>query len=58
MRNPSLKKISHNIGKFLLEFRQYELSSLSAGKVNELLTLHHLTTDEILRDYSEEPKFL
>lgn len=58
MRNPNLKKLAHNVDKFFLEFRQYDLSSVSDGKVNELLKLHHLTIDEILADYSEEPKFL
>lgn len=58
MRNPSLKKLSSNIEKFFLEFRQYDLASLSEGKVDELLKLHHLSIDEILEEYSEEPKFL
>jgi len=58
MRNSNLKKLSHNVEKFFLEFRQYDLASLSEGKINELLTLHHLSIDEILEEYSEEPKFL
>ncbi len=58
MRNPNLKRLSHNVGKLFLEFRQYDLASLSEDKVNEFLKLHHLTIDEILTEYSEEPKFL
>ena len=58
MRNPSLKKLSQNIAKFFLEFRQYDLASLSEGKVNELLVIHRLSIDDILKEYSEEPRVL
>ena len=58
MRNPSLKALSSNVEKFFLEFRQYDLASLSEGKVDQLLRSHQLSIDEILESYSEEPKFL
>jgi hypothetical protein len=58
MRNPSLKKLSQNVQKFFLEFRQYDLASLSEGKVNDLLTLHHLTIDNVVEEYVEDPKLL
>jgi len=58
MRNASLKKLSQNVGNLFREFRQYDLASLSEGKVGNLLKIHHLSIDEILQDYSEEPKFL
>jgi replicative superfamily II helicase len=56
MRSPYLKKLNQNVEKFFLEFRQYDLASISESKVNELLKLHHLLIDEIPGEYSEEPK--
>jgi hypothetical protein len=58
MRNANLKKRSRNVEKFFQEFRQYDLASLSEKKVSDLLGMHHLSIDEILQDYSEEPKNL
>jgi hypothetical protein len=58
MRNANLKKLSQNVENFFREFRQYDLASLSEEKVSELLKIHQLTIDEILSEYSEQPKFL
>jgi hypothetical protein len=56
MRNSNLKKLSQNVENFFREFRQYDLASLSEGKVDEFLKMHRLSIDDILQEYSEEPK--
>lgn len=43
---------------FFLEFKQYDLVSLSEKKVSDLLGMHHLSIDDILQEYSGEPKNL
>lgn len=58
VRNASLKKLSQNVENFFREFRQYDLASLSEEKVSKLLKMHHLAIDNILNEYSEEPKLL
>ena len=58
VRNASLKKLSRNVEKSFLEFKQYDLVSLSEKKVSDLLEMHYLSIDDILQEYSEEPKNL
>ncbi len=58
LRNSNLKKLSKNVENFFLEFKQYDLASLSEKKVSELLNMHHLSIDNILQEYSEVPKNL
>lgn len=58
VRNANLKKLARNVEKFFLEFRQYDLASISEKKVSELLAMHHLKIDDVLQEYSEEPKQL
>lgn len=58
MRNPNLKKLSKNVESFFREFKQYDFGSLTEQKVSDLLNMHHLSIDNILEEYSEEPKNL
>jgi replicative superfamily II helicase len=58
MRNASLKRLHKNVENFFREFKQYDLASLSEQRINELLTVHQLSIDHILEDYSEDPKNL
>jgi hypothetical protein len=58
VRNENLKRLSKNVENFYHEFKTYDLSNLSETKVDELLKVHHLTIDEIVDGYSEEPKQL
>jgi hypothetical protein len=58
VRNANLKKLVRNVEKFFMEFKQYDLASISEKKVGELLVMHQLTIDDVLQEYSEEPKQL
>ena len=58
MRNANLKQLSANVDAFYREFAKYDFASLSEAKTEEWLNIHHLSVDEILSKYSEEPKQL
>jgi replicative superfamily II helicase len=58
MRNANLKNFSHTVESFYRELKSYDLKSISEAKISELLSAHHLSIDEILRAYFENPKNL
>lgn len=49
IRDNNLRKLSNNVKSFLTEFKQMDLQDLSETKIQELLVLHKLTADDILR---------
>lgn len=53
MRKKELNKLIANVRAFFSEFRSLKLSDLSDEKVNQLLTLHQLTIDNIKADYQK-----
>lgn len=56
MREGNLNRFTSNINKFFMEFKNLDLKDIPEKKVQEYLTLHHLTVDDILSLYSEPPK--
>lgn len=56
MRENNLRKLTTNVCNFFMEFKNLDLKDLSSAKIQELLTLHKLQTQEILSVYSELPK--
>jgi len=55
MREASLKKFIKNINSFFMEFKELDLDDLSNKTIHKFLNFHHLSVDEILTLYSEDP---
>lgn len=56
MRESKLKKLTENVSKFFLEFKNKDLKDLSDQKIQELINAHKLTVNDLLTLYSEEPR--
>jgi len=53
------QEIGPKCGRILpRNLNNYDLVSISEKKVSELLGMHQLTIDDVLQEYSEEPKQL
>lgn len=57
MREGNLKKLTSNVEKFFMEFKTLDLKDLPPTKLHELLSLHKLQVEDLLKSYSEVPKF-
>lgn len=55
LRKKGLNKIKNNFSKFFMEFSTYDLAMITESQVDKYLTLHQLTTEEILNNYTEQP---
>lgn len=49
-----LDKFKYNLDSFLMEFKNYTLSDVDKDLIQEALVTHHLTVDEIKREYVEK----
>ena len=49
-----LDKFKYNLDSFLMEFKNYTLSDVDKDLIQEALVTHHLTVDEIKREYIEK----
>ena len=57
MRENKLRALSENIRRFYLEFKGLDLNDLSESRIQELLSLFKLTTNDFLKDiYFENPR--
>lgn len=46
-----LDKFKSSIDKFLMEFKDYDLNDVDDNLIQEALSAHHLTVDDIKKDY-------
>ncbi|CAH0344766.1 DEAD/DEAH box helicase family protein [Bacillus sp. CECT 9360] len=57
MRENKLRLLSDNIRKFYREFKGLDLNDLSEVRIQELISLYKLTSNDFLNDtYSEQPR--
>lgn len=56
IRQNGLKNLTNNINNFFKEFKILDFQDLPKSKVQELLNLHKLNADSLLKEYSEVPK--
>lgn len=58
MRENKLKLLTDNVRKFYLEFKGLDLNDLSDNRIQELLNMFKLTSNDLTSSYSEEPRLL
>lgn len=56
MREKNLKKLVENVNKYFMEYKNLDLKDVSPKRVQELLSIHRLTAEDILSLYSESPQ--
>lgn len=57
MRDKHLKSLNQNVRKFFQEFKTLDIKNLSENRIQELLVIYKLTSDDFKSDlYSEEPR--
>ncbi|UNC92142.1 DEAD/DEAH box helicase [Candidatus Contubernalis alkaliaceticus] len=56
IREGNLKRLTTNVNNFFMEFKNLDLMDIPDKKVQEYLTLHRLTVDDLLGSYSEIPR--
>jgi replicative superfamily II helicase len=56
MKEKHLKKLVKNVRAFFNEFKELDFSNLSDKKIQEYLTTHKLTVDDMKAEYSEKVK--
>ncbi|WP_425803141.1 DEAD/DEAH box helicase [Desulfitobacterium sp. Sab5] len=57
MRENLLRKLTSNVEKFFMEFKSLDFKDLPPKKLHEFLTLHNLRVEDLLKMYSEPPKY-
>ena len=56
MKEKHVKKFVKNVRAFFNEFKELDFSNLSELKIQEYLSIHKLTVDDMKLEYSEKPK--
>ncbi|MGH9496228.1 MAG: hypothetical protein ACRD3B_14610, partial [Candidatus Sulfotelmatobacter sp.] len=58
LREGGLKRFVANVESFYREFKDYDLKDISEQRVNEWLNQHHLSTQDVLKNYTEKTRYL
>lgn len=58
MREGKLRSLTQNVRNFYLEFKGLDLNDLSEKRIQELLGIYKLTSEDLISDnYSEQPRY-